>query len=36
MRDIKEIIKEHSFFKDLKPEYLDFIAGCASNGVFKD
>ena len=36
MKDIKEIIKEHSFFKDLKPEYLDFIAGCASNVVFKE
>jgi len=35
MKDIKEIIKEHSFFKDLKPEYLDFIASCASNVVFK-
>ena len=36
MKDIKGIIKEHSFFKDLKPEYLDFIAGCASNVVFKE
>ena len=36
MKGIKEIIKEHSFFKDLKPEYLDFIAGCASNVVFKE
>jgi len=36
MKDIKEIIKEHSFFKDLKPEYLDFIASCASNVVFKE
>ncbi len=36
MKDIKEILKEHSFFKDLKPEYLDFIVGCASNVVFKE
>ncbi len=36
MKDIKEILKEHSFFKDLKPEYLDFIAGCASNVVFRE
>lgn len=35
MKDIKEILKGHSFFKDLKPEYLDLIAGCASNVVFK-
>lgn len=34
MKDIKAILGEHSFFKDLKPEYLDFIAGCASNVVF--
>lgn len=36
MKDIKGILKEHSFFKDLKPKYLDFIAGCASNVVFKE
>lgn len=35
MKDIKDIIKEHSFFKDLKPEYLEFIAGCGSNTIFK-
>lgn len=34
-KDIKDILQEHSFFKGLKPEYLDFMAGCASNTVFK-
>ena len=35
MKDIGTILKEHSFFKDLKLEYLDFIVGCASNVNFK-
>ncbi|MFH0732155.1 MAG: cyclic nucleotide-binding domain-containing protein [Candidatus Omnitrophota bacterium] len=35
METIRDILKQHSFFKDLKPEYLDFIAGCASNVSFK-
>ena len=35
MKDIRAILGEHSFFKELKPEYLDFIAGCASNVNFK-
>ena len=33
--DLGPIIREHSFFKDLKQEYLDFIVGCASNVRFK-
>ena len=35
MKTIEAILKEHSFFKDLKQEYIDFIAGCASNVMFK-
>jgi CRP-like cAMP-binding protein len=35
IKDIKVILSEHSFFKGLCEEYLDFIAGCASNVVFK-
>lgn len=36
IRDLESILKEHPFFKDLKPEYLAFIAGCAANVVFKE
>jgi len=35
MKTIEDILKEHIFFKDLKPEYFDFIVGCASNVLFK-
>jgi CRP-like cAMP-binding protein len=34
MKMIDEIIGEHQFFKDMLPEYLKFIAGCASNVTF--
>ncbi len=33
--DLRPILSEHPFFKDLKQEYLDFIVGCASNVRFK-
>ena len=32
---MKDILKEHSFFKGIDEEYLDFIAGCSSNVSFK-
>jgi CRP/FNR family transcriptional regulator, cyclic AMP receptor protein len=35
MKTMKDILKEHAFFKDLKEEYLDFVAGCASNVRFR-
>lgn len=35
MKTLEPILKKHPFFKDLDQEYLDFIAGCASNVVFK-
>ena len=31
MQTLEAIIKEHPFFKGLKPEYLELITGCASN-----
>jgi len=36
MKDMQAILKEHAFFKDLKAEYIKFIAGCASNVRFKE
>ena len=36
MKTLEPILKKHPFFKDLEQEYLDFIAGCASNVVFKE
>lgn len=35
MKDIKDIISEHPFFKDLDKKHLEFIAGCGSNVAFK-
>ncbi|MGB2599315.1 MAG: cyclic nucleotide-binding domain-containing protein [Candidatus Omnitrophota bacterium] len=35
-KTLEPILKKHPFFKDLEQEYLDFIAGCASNVVFKE
>lgn len=35
METLKPFLKEHSFFKNLQSEYLDFIVGCASNVRFK-
>jgi len=34
MKTIEEIIGEHRFFKDIPPEYLQILAGCASNVTF--
>ena len=36
MENLGPILKEHSFFKDLDPNHLDFIVGCASNVRFKE
>lgn len=36
MKTLEPILKKHPFFKDLEQEYLDFIAGCAMNVVFKE
>lgn len=35
METLEPILKEHSFFRGLEPEYIDFIVGCASHKVFK-
>jgi len=35
METLEPILKEHSFFKGLKAEYISFIVGCASHKVFK-
>lgn len=34
MKTIEEIIGEHQFFKGMQPEYVHFVAGCASNVMF--
>ncbi|MCX7983979.1 MAG: cyclic nucleotide-binding domain-containing protein [Bacteroidetes bacterium] len=34
MEDLKRILVEHPFFKDLHQEYLELIVGCASNVRF--
>jgi len=36
METLKHILEEHPFFTNLRPEYLDFIVGCASNVRFKE
>lgn len=36
METLEPILREHPFFKDLKPEYLKFMIGCASNVRFKE
>ena len=35
MKTIDEIIAEHRFFKDMKSEYLQILAGCATNVTFE-
>lgn len=35
IKQLNELLKDHAFFKDLKPEYLDLIAGCGQNIVFE-
>ena len=34
MKTIDVIIGEHPFFKGMQPEYIQFLAGCASNVTF--
>lgn len=34
MKTFDAILKETRFFQDLKPEYIDIIAGCGSNARF--
>lgn len=34
METLKNYLAEHPFLKDLKPEYLDLMVGCASNVRF--
>ena len=36
MKTIADILNEHSFFQDLSPEDLAFIAGCGKNVVFQE
>lgn len=35
MKTIDTLLKEHPFFWDMKPKYVDLIAGCGRNRVFK-
>lgn len=36
METLEPILKEHPFFKELKPEYLSLLVGCASNVRFRE
>lgn len=33
-KTLEPILREHPFFKDLAPEYLSILVGCATNHVF--
>ena len=35
MHTLEPILREHPFFKDLEPRFLELLVGCASNVVFK-
>jgi CRP-like cAMP-binding protein len=35
MKNLEPIMAEHTFFRELPPEYLHFLVGCASNLVFE-
>jgi CRP/FNR family transcriptional regulator, cyclic AMP receptor protein len=35
IKNLKHILDEHPFFSDMKPEYMNLLAGCASNVRFK-
>lgn len=35
MKTIKHLLKAHHFFKGLDPKYIELIAGCGVNAVFK-
>lgn len=36
MESLERILTEHPFIKDLEPEHIKLIVGCASNVVFKE
>jgi CRP-like cAMP-binding protein len=36
MESLERILTEHPFIKDLEPEHVKLIVGCASNVVFKE
>jgi len=36
IKEIKDYLPEHPFFKGLDPELIEFLAGCARNVHFKD
>ena len=35
MKTLEPMMAEHAFFRDLPPEYLRILVGCASNAVFE-
>ncbi|MDD4908734.1 MAG: cyclic nucleotide-binding domain-containing protein [Candidatus Omnitrophica bacterium] len=35
METLEPILRQHSFFKDIPPQYIDFVVGCTSHMVFK-
>ena len=35
IRKIEALLREHPFFQDMKPEFIDELAGCGSNVRFK-
>jgi len=35
METLEPILKQHAFFKELAPKYIDFIVGCTTHVVFK-
>ena len=35
MKTLEPLLAEHAFFRDLPPEYLHILVGCASNAVFE-
>ena len=36
MKEIKDLLQEHPFFKGYPEEYLEIIAGCGQNAAFKE
>lgn len=35
LKQLNDLLKEHEFFKDLKPDYIELVAGCGQNVVFE-
>ncbi|HFB68312.1 MAG TPA: Crp/Fnr family transcriptional regulator, partial [Calditrichae bacterium] len=35
MEDLKRLLGSHPFFKDMKEEYIAFLAGCGKNVRFE-